>query len=657
MISGALPLANRMPERKIASYGSWKSPITAELAGSEVSLMEVALDGDAVYWRELRPEEQGRYRVMRCAADRRIREVTPQPFDARTLVHEYGGAAFAVAGGTVYFSNFLDQRIYRKVPDAQPRPITPATNMRYADGVIDRRRGLMFCVREDHSRNGREAVNTLVALSLKGEDSGKVLVSGNDFYSSPRLDGAGERLAWLTWNHPSMPWDGTELWCGELHSDGSLGRAERVAGGPEESIVQPEWSPDGVLHFISDRTNWWNIYRWRDGQIEPLCKMAAEFAKPPWTFGRSSYDFESSQRIICTYALRGTWHIAELNTKTRKLENIEGRYTEIMYLRAARGRAVFVGGSPTQPDSIVQFDFASRRFEVLYQSCSLVFDSEYISTPEWIEFPTSHGLTAYAFFYPPRNRDCAAPEAEQPPLIVISHGGPTGAASTFLNLEIQFWTSRGFAVLDVNYGGSTGFGRRYRQRLYGQWGVVDVDDCVDGARYLVRRGEVDGDRLMIRGGSAGGYTTLCALAFRNVFKAGASYFGVSDLEAFDTVTHKFESRYNMELIGPYPGQRVLYYERSPVHFADDISCPVILFQGLEDKIVPPSQAELMVKALRAKKLPYAYLAFEGEQHGFRRKENIQRSLEAELYFYSKIFRFESPDKVEPIKIENLEATS
>jgi dipeptidyl aminopeptidase/acylaminoacyl peptidase len=643
-----------MPEQKTTPYGSWRSPITAELTGSEIPLTEVALDGDVVYWRELRPEEEGRYTVMQRAVNGRIVEVTPRPFNARTLVHEYGGASFAVADGSVYFSNFIDQRLYRKDPDANPRPITPEAAMGYADGSIDRRRGLMFCVREDHTSPGREAVNTLVAVALKGEDSGRLLASGNDFYSSPRVDSQGKRLAWLTWNHPNMPWDGTELWCGELSADGSLTSSEKVAGGPEESIVQPEWSPDGILHFISDQSNWWNIYRWRDGQIESMCAMAAEFAKPPWVFGRSSYGFESSDRIVCAYTVRGTWHLAELDTRTLKLEKIEGPYTEITYLQAAPGRAVFVGGSPTHPDRIVQFDFASRRFEVLHESWSLPVDSEYLSHPEFIEFPTSHNLTAYGFLYPPNNRDFTGPKHEQPPLIVISHGGPTGAATTFLNMEIQFWTSRGFAVFDVNYGGSTGFGREYRKRLYGQWGIVDLDDCVNGAEYLARQARVDGNRLIIRGGSAGGYTTLCALTFRNVFKAGASYFGVSDLEAFDTVTHKFESRYNVKLIGPYPERRDLYYERSPVHFADRISCPMILFQGLEDKIVPPAQAEVMVNALRAKKLPYAYLAFEGEQHGFRRKENIKRSLEAELYLYSKVFNFQLSDKIEPIKIENLE---
>ena len=610
------------------------------------------MDDGVVYWTELRPGEQGRYTVMRRAGSQ-IAEVTPRPFNARTLVHEYGGGAFAVADGTVYFSNFQDQRVYMKAHDAEPKPVTPEAAVRYADGVIDGRRGLMFCVREDHSNPRREAVNALVALSLKGGDTGKVLVSGNDFYSSPRLDAEGKRLAWLTWKHPNMPWDGTELWCGELRADGSVGKSERVAGGPEESVIQPEWSPDGTLHFVSDRSNWWNLYRWRNGRIEPMCEMAAEFAKPHWTFGRSSYAFESSERIVCAYTVQGTWHLAELNTKTLKLEKIESPYTEISYVRAAPGRAVFVGDSPTLPDRIVQYDFTTRRLEVLHQSWNLPVDSGNLSNPEFIEFPTSNGLTAYGFLYGPKNQAFIAPKTERPPLIVISHGGPTGAASTYLNLGIQFWTSRGFAVLDVNYGGSSGFGREYRQRLYGQWGVVDLDDCVNAAMYLVKRGDVDGNRLIIRGGSAGGYTTLCALTFRNVFKAGASYFGLSDLEAFDTVTHKFESRYNIKLIGPYPERRDLYYERSPAHFADRISCAMILFQGLEDKIVPPSQAELMVKALQAKKLPYAYLPFEGEQHGFRRKENIKRSLEAELYFYSRVFNFQLPDRIEPVKIENL----
>ena len=642
-----------MPEQRVAPYGSWKSPITSELAGSAAQLTEVAVHGDEIYWRELRPEEQGRFTIMKRAADGRVVEVTPSPFNARTVVHEYGGGSFVVAGDTIYFSNFTDQRLYRLDRGAQPRPITPEAKMRYADGIVDSRRGQMICVREDHSHPEHEAVNTLVSLDLDGKDGGEVLVSGNDFYSSPRLDPEGSHLAWLTWNHPNMPWDGNELWVAELSTDGTLGRSERVAGGAEESIVQPEWSPDGVLHFVSDRTGWWNLYRWRKGRVEPLHEMKADFGRPHWTFGMSSYAFESAGRIICVYTTGGTWNLAEIDTASLKFKPIQSPYTEIAFVRATSGRAVFVAGSPTETESIVQLDPATRRFSVVSHSRSVKVDPKYVSTPQAIEFPTSHSLTAHAFFYAPKNPDFIAPRGELPPLIVISHGGPTSAAKSTLNAAIQFWTTRGFAVVDVDYGGSTGYGHDYWLRLSGQWGVVDVDDCVNAALYLVKDGKVDGSRLAIRGGSAGGYTTLCALTFRNVFKAGASYYGISDLEVFDTETHKFESRYNLKLIGPYPERRDLYRERSPIHFTDRISCPMILFQGLEDKIVPPHQAEIMVQGLRAKGLPYAYLPFAGEQHGFRRKENIKRALEAELYFYSKIFGFELADHVEPVKIENM----
>ena len=644
-----------MSEHRVAPYGSWKSPITSELAGAAAQLTEVAVHGDETYWRELRPEEQGRFTIMKREADGRVVEVTPSPFNARTLVHEYGGGSYVVADDTIYFSNFSDQRLYRLDRGTQPRPITPEANMRYADGVVDSRRRRMICVREDHSHPEREAVNTLVSLDLDGKDSGQVLVSGNDFYSSPRLNPERSRLAWLTWNHPNMPWDGNELWVGELKTDGTLGRTERVAGGPEESIVQPEWSPDGILYFVSDRTGWWNLYRWREGRVEPLHEIKAEFGRPHWTFGMSSYAFESAGQIICAYTTGGTWNLAEIDTASLKFKPIESPYTDITYVRAASGRAVFVAGSPTEPDSIVQFDPATRRFSLVYRSRSVTIDPRYVSTPQAIEFPTSNSLTAHAFFYEPKNPAFTAPRGELPPLIVISHGGPTSAAKATLNVTIQFWTTRGFAVVDVDYGGSTGYGRDYWCRLYGQWGVVDVDDCVNAALYLVKGAKVDGNRLAIRGGSAGGYTTLCALTFRNVFKTGASYYGISDIEVFDTETHKFESRYDIKLIGPYPERRDLYRERSPIHFTDRISCPMILFQGLEDKIVPPHQAELMVQALRAKGLPYAYVAFEGEQHGFRRKENIKRALEAELYFYSKILGFELADHVEPVKIENLKS--
>jgi dipeptidyl aminopeptidase/acylaminoacyl peptidase len=643
-----------MPEPEVAPYGSWRSPITADLIVAEtIRLGLIGLDGDDVYWSEMRPAEGGRYVVVRRTPDGRTADVTPPPFNARTRVHEYGGGAIVVADGTVYFSNWEDQRLYRQDPGRQPRPITPEAELRYADGVVDRGRGRMVCVREDHTIAGREPVNAIVSLDLDGGEDFRVLTSGNDFYAAPRLSPDGARLAWLTWNHPNMPWDGTELWVGELRADGSLGRVERVAGGLDESIFQPEWSPDGVLHFISDRTGWWNLYRWRDGRVEPLAEMAAEFGLPQWVFGMATYGFASAERIICAYSEGGTWHLAGLDTAMGQLTPIDTPYAEIDAVRAGPGRAVLLAGSPTEPTSVVQLDLATGQFEVLRCSSAVPVDPGYLSSPQPIEFPTEGGLTAHAFFYPPRNRDYVAPSGERPPLLVVSHGGPTGATSSTLDLGVQYWTSRGIGVLDVNYGGSTGYGRAYRQRLEGRWGVVDVDDCANGARYLAGRGAVDGDRLIIQGGSAGGYTTLCALTFRDIFQAGASYYGVSDLAALAQETHKFESRYLDRLVGPYPERADLYRERSPIHFTDRLSCPVIFFQGLEDPVVPPSQAESMVEALQAKGLPVAYVPFEGEQHGFRRAEHIKRALEAELYFYARVFGFELAEPVEPVPIENL----
>jgi dipeptidyl aminopeptidase/acylaminoacyl peptidase len=427
-----------------------------------------------------------------------------------------------------------------------------------------------------------------------------------------------------------------------------------VAGGIDESIFQPEWSPDGPLYFVSDRSGWWNLYRQKeDGSGEALHEMQAEFGMPQWVFGMSAFAFESGERIICAYIEKGSSRLASLNTRTNEFKKIETPYTDITSVRAAKDRVVFRGGSPTTPASIVQLDLSTGQTETLRRSNELQIDPGYFSIPQAVEFPTENGQTAHAFFYPPRNRDYGAPEGELPPLLVKSHGGPTSAATTTLALGIQYWTSRGIAVLDVNYGGSTGYGREYRQRLKDTWGIVDVNDCANGARYLVERGEADTTRLMITGGSAGGYTTLCALTFTDRFKAGASHYGVSDCEALAKETHKFESRYLDGLIGPYPERADLYRERSPIHHVDRLSCPVIFFQGLEDKVVLPNQAEMMVEALRAKGLPVAYVPFAGEQHGFRRAENIKRALDGEIYFYSRVFGFELADEVEPVPIENL----
>ena len=643
-----------MTQKKSAPYGSWKSPITSDLiVAGTISLGEITIDGSDTYWIEGRPSEGGRSVIVRQDTDGNIADVTPAGFNARTTVHEYGGGAYLVDAGTIYFSNFADQRLYRQPPGQAPEAITSALKVRYADGVIDHRRNLIYCVREDHSQGGRDAINTLVKINPDGDTAGEVIVSGNDFYSSPKLSPDGETLAWLTWNHPNMPWDGTELWLAELDKAGGIAGARLVAGGKSESIFQPEWSPGGVLHFVSDRTGWWNLYRLTDGGIEPLCERPAEFGMPQWVFRMSSYSFAKENRIICAWCERGNWALASLDPDTGKFEQIEVPYTEITSLRVASGHAFFCGGSPTRTTSIVRLNLETRETSVLRRSSSVSVDERYLSIARQIEFPTENGLTAHAFFYPPTNLDYEAPTDEKPPLIVISHGGPTAATTTTLKLNIQYWTSRGFGVLDVNYGGSTGYGRQYRERLNGQWGVVDVDDCANGARYLVERGEADGNRLIIRGGSAGGYTTLAALTFRDVFKAGASYYGISDLELLEEDCHKFESRYNSSLVGPYPERKDLYWDRSPIHFTDRLSCPIILFQGLEDKVVPPNQAEMMYDAALKKGLPVAYVPFEGEQHGFRKAENIKRSLDGELYFYSRVFGFGLAEAVEAVDIANL----
>src|SRR5256714_12374158 len=644
--------------KKPAPCGSWKSPITSDLIVKEsIGLSQPKIHGDDAYWIEMRPPEGGRQVVVRQPRGGARVDMTPAGFNARTRVHEYGGGDYVVHERAIYFSNFADQQIYRVSENGTPELISrdgDDARVRYADYVIDKPRERLICVREDHRANDRGPVNELVAIPFAGGES-LVLASSYDFYSSPRLSPDGSRLAWLSWNDPNMPWDGCELWVGQFDQDGQITNARLVAGGKTESIFQPEWSPDGRLYFVSDRTGWWNIYRkGNDGANEIVCQMEAEFGAPQWIFGLSTYAFASPETIICTFVERGIWQLGEINLATRSLNRIDTPYTDISFMNARGGRAVFRAGSPTEPLAIIDFDLDIHSSNVLQLASHAAIDPAYLSQPEPIEFPTTGGQTAHAFFYAPNNAEFHAQADERPPLLVKSHGGPTSATVALLMLGIQYWTSRGIAVLDVNYGGSTGYGREYRERLKGAWGIVDVDDCVNGAKFLTEAGSVDGNRLMIDGGSAGGYTTLCALAFRDVFKAGASYYGVSDLEALELDTHKFESRYSDGLIGPYPERRDLYIERSPIHFAEKLSCPVIFFQGLEDKVVPPNQAESMVEALRKKGVPVAYVAFEGEQHGFRRAENIKRALDGELYFYSRVFGFELAEKIQPVEIENLQ---
>ena len=639
-------------ENKI--YGSWISPITSDLIVSEtVRLGQVVLDDESTYWTEGRPQEGGRNVIVCCTADGQINDVTPEPFNVRSRIHEYGGGAFAVVDKTVYFSNYLDNQIYRQGMGTRPVAITSGSGRRYADFAIDEKRNRLICVVEDHSDlSQNEPVNSLMSLNLV-DGMTQIIAGGNDFYASPCISRDGSHLAWLTWNHPNMPWDSTELWVATWNEDGTISNLKQVAGGHNESIFQPKWSPDNKLYYVSDRNGWWNLYYLQNGQTKPLFEMEAEFGRPQWVFGMSTYGFVSAEKIICAYTQNGIWHLASIQTKTRKLERIETDYTSIESVQVNTNMVAFIGGSPSQFSSVAKLDLATQYPYVIRKSCNVELQLECLSTSQTIKFPTEDGLISYAFFYAPQNDRHIASESELPPLIVVSHGGPTGATSNTLSLNLQYWTSRGFAVLDVNYGGSTGYGRAYRERLNNRWGIVDVEDCINGAKFLVDQGQVDSNRIAIKGGSAGGYTTLCALTYHDFFKAGASYYGIGDLEALATDTHKFESRYLDGLVGKYPEEMETYRHRSPIHAIDLLNCPIIIFQGLDDKVVPPNQAEAMIRALKSKGIPVAYVPFDGEGHGFRKSQNIKRALDAELYFYGCVFGFKPADSLIPVEIVNM----
>ncbi len=644
-----------MTEPKVAPYGSWGSPITPDLllkGTVHTRNQMVRWDGEDLYWSELRPSEGGRIVVCKRSPDGSISDVTPPGFNARSRVHEYGGGHFAVKDGTVYFTNFKDQRLYRQDAGGAPRPITPDADIRHADMEVDAPRGRLVAVREDHTTGASEAVNTLVSIALDGSGETFTLAAGHDFYSSPKLSPDGQRVAWVSWDHPNMPWDGSELWVGELDAGGRVAASRMIAGGRDESIVEPEWSPQGELFFISDRNDWWNVYRARGEGDEPVCRRPAEFAAPQWVFGQRWYAFSAEGDLLCIYGEQSGSKLGRLNLATGRLTPIELLYNSLHNIVVSGRRAAMFAGSATHAERVLTVDLETLAQEVVKVSNPAHIDSRYFSIPRPVTFDTENGLTAHATYYPPRNEDYVAPAGEKPPLVVHCHGGPTGSAGQTYPFEYQYWTSRGIAVVDVNYGGSAGFGRAYRQRLNGRWGVVDVDDCINAARHLVAQGLVDRDRISITGGSAGGYTTLLSLTKRDFYNAGASHFGIGDLVLFIKETHKFESHYCDTLIGPYPERADLYLDRSAIRFADRMRCPVILFQGLEDEIVPPDQAEVFVETCKAKKLPYAYVAFEGEQHGFRQDKNIRRSFEGELYFLSQIFGFSTADRIEPVKIEN-----
>ena len=641
-----------MKNKLRAPYGEWPSPVTAQaLTRGSVRLGGVLLDGGARYWLEARPEESGRNVLVKQTAGGKLTDLNPAPFNVRSRVHEYGGGAFLISGNRVWFSNDADQRVYQMKGPGVPVPLTEEGPYRYADFALDSRRDRLICVREDHAGPG-EPENVLVSIALNGGKM-EVVSSGHDFYSNPRLSPDGRQLCFLGWDHPRMPWDGTVLYLCALDDAGRVGQAKPVAGGENDSVFQPEWSPAGNLYFVSDRSGWWNLYRLHGSEAVNVYPLEAEFGRPQWVFNTRSYGFAAEGDIIAAGCRDGVWSLHRIDTGSGEGEVIPVPFSDIDDIVVGGDALLLIAGAPDRAQAVLHLDLAGGATETLRESTSLALDPATVSVAETLCFRTGGGEFAHGFFYPPLNAEFQGPENEAPPLIIIGHGGPTSASGTSFRLPIQFWTSRGFAVLDVNYRGSTGYGRAYRHRLYGEWGVIDVEDCVNGARSLAESGRVDGQRLIIRGSSAGGYTTLAALTFHDVFKAGASYYGIGELEALAKDTHKFESRYMDQLIGAYPAKKDLYAARSPLNHAERLSCPVIFFQGLEDKVVPPNQSAMMARALEKKGIPVAHLTFQGEQHGFRKAETIRRTLEAELYFYGRVFGFTPADEIRPVDIANL----
>ncbi len=645
------------------AYGSWASPISARQVASAAPAIDCPYfdtvgANDNLYWLEARPEEGGRSAIVRLDTNGEKTDVLPAPFSARSQVHEYGGTPYIVVAGILFFCEQNDQRIYRldtRSKEATAKAISPANqHLRFADFCFDEIHQRLICVSEQSGdadcATQSEPRNFIVALSINAPYELNELHNGADFYAYPRLSPDGTKLSWISWQHPQMPWQGSELWMADLTSEGLLASPEKVAGGCDESIFQPQWSPGGELYFVSDRSEWWNIYRCAsrdegESSIEAICPQQAEFATPLWTLGMSTYGFCENNSLAACYTKNGCWYLGLIKNNTQKIIPLDLPFTQISGLISKDHRVWFIGASPSQSGCLVELDTRTGQYKIIHQFAALSIAEENYAQPQAITYPTSDNEEAHGFYYPPCNAAYSqnTPD-EKPPLLVMCHGGPTGATSTGFNLKIQFWTNRGFAVLDVNYRGSTGYGRPYRQALDGAWGIKDVDDVVAGAQHLINQGLADPERIMIRGGSAGGYTVLAALAFHDLFKAGASYYGIGDLETLARDTHKFESRYLDTLVGPYPAKQALYQQRSPINHIDKLNCPVIFFQGLDDKVVPPQQAEAMVESLEEKGLKVKYVPFSGEGHGFRQAENTERALLEELQFYSEVFGFDLPSE-------------
>jgi dipeptidyl aminopeptidase/acylaminoacyl peptidase len=659
-------------QKTVAPYGAWRSPISADvMLQAAVRLGGVQLDGDDIYWLEGRPGEAGRNVVVRLSpGSTDPLDVTPSyeagrsKFDVRTAVYSYGGGAWLVDAGTLYFTNYRDGRLYRQASGSeQPIALTPAGLQpngkdplrSYADGSIDRGRNRWIGVVEDWSavepdnadERKRQPRHSIVAVDLSGGTEVIQLLQGRDFYAAPRLSPDGRWLACLAWDHPQMPWQGTELLLVELDGGGQPGAAPVVVDGSAGiSICQPEWSPDGTeLWFVSDRSGWWNLYRYdvSTRHMRQVVPMDAEFSGPQWNLATSSYAFLQDGSVIAAYSQNGLMKLAVIDADSGRHTGLELPFTSYGFVRASpSGRIAFLAGAPRTPSSVVVLDSLKSALRVLKASTNLADDvaiNRHFSTVEPVTFPTTRGHQAHALFYPPANADYAGPAGERPPVVVLCHGGPTAQASSVLSLGIQYWTSRGIAVLDVNYRGSSGYGRAYRDLLEESWGIVDVEDCIAGVEHLGHAGRVDAARAVITGGSAGGFTTLAALTFHDFFRAGASHYGIGDLETLAQHTHKFESHYLDWLVGPYPQTVERYRDRSPRYHTDRLATPVIFLHGEDDKVVPPEQAEQMVDVIKAKGLPFGFLLFAGEGHGFRQRDNIRRAIEAEHDFFSfQVFR-------------------
>ena len=647
-----------------APFGSWPSSITpAMVASSSPKRFDTMINDGRLFWCESIAAEKGRIGIMMHDGNE-CQCILPRPLSANSKVHEYGGGAYTIDKTDVYFVLADDQRIYQanfSQADYTPQALTPENNTRYSDLIIDKAHQRIIAVCEKHDDNDAHHVeNYLVAVATDGSQRVTTIHQGHDFYSNPRISPCGNFLLWLTWDHPNLPWDNTQLWLAEFNESGVMS-PRIIAGNGNESIFQPQWSPDGTVFFVSDRSNWWNIYRISHEQLQNdspqaqcVFKHDAEYATPQWTFGMSTYGFLDALTILATYTQNGTWRLIKININDADnvtTQNVAADVSTIHSLYCDNNQACLIAASPTQPATAYRYTLQENALTALGEIVNPIPPEE-LSIPQPLRYATSNGEYSHLLFYPPQNTRYTC-EDGLPPLIVICHGGPTGATESQLNVKIQYWTNRGFAVADVNYRGSTGYGREYRNALQGRWGIDDVDDMCAAVVFLGEKRLIDRNRCVIKGSSAGGYTVLAALAFRDTFRAGVSLYGIGDLECLAQDTHKFEARYLDKLIGPYPAAKDVYRARSPIHFVDNINCPLLVFQGMKDKVVPPSQAQTLYRAVKSKGLPVAYVSYPDEAHGFRQPETIAHMLDSELQFYGAIFGFTVEPSSATLSIENL----